>query len=69
MARYNEIQEYIREKHGVPVKTCWIAHVKDICGLDPTKSPNRHSVKERVHPCPPDKIAIIEEAFKHFGMI
>jgi hypothetical protein len=69
MARYSEIREYIREKHGVAVKTCWIAHVKEMCGLDPRKSPNRHSVKEGVHPCPPDKVAIIKEAFEHFGMI
>lgn len=69
MATYKEIQEYIREKHGVAVKTCWVAHVKEMCGLNPRKAPNRPSRKERTRPCPPEKVSIIEEAFKHFEMI
>jgi len=31
MATYNQIQEWIKEKYGFTVKTCWIAHAKEIC--------------------------------------
>jgi hypothetical protein len=68
MATYKEIQAYIKRKHGIAVKTCWIAHVKEMCGLNPRIASNRHSLKERVNPCPPNKVAIIKDAFKHFGM-
>ena len=33
MATYEEIQDYIKQKYGFTPKTCWIAHVKEICGL------------------------------------
>jgi len=35
MATYKEVQEYIKKKYGFIVKTCWIAHVKEMCGLNP----------------------------------
>lgn len=30
MATYKEVQTYIREKHGCTVKTCRIAHAKEL---------------------------------------
>jgi len=69
MATYKEIQEYVRRENGFTVKSCWIAHVKEICGLNPSVSSNRHDVKKRVHPCPQNKMVPIMKAFKHFGMI
>lgn len=33
MATYREIQDDIRSKEGLVVKTCWIAHVKELNGL------------------------------------
>ena len=64
---YSEIQNYIRKKHDRVVKTCWIAHAKEICGLNPKRSPRRKG--KRMIPCPDDKLQWIKEAFKHFGMI
>jgi hypothetical protein len=69
MATYKEIQDYIKQKHGYSVKTCWIAHMKEVCGLYPRISPNRHSQNVRVHPCPTNKQGDLKQAFKHFNMI
>lgn len=66
-ATYKEIQNYVKKKYGKVVKTCWIAHAKEICGLNPTKSPRR--IGKRVYPCPSDKLVWIKDAFKHFKMI
>jgi len=68
MVTYKEIQENIKNKYGFTVKTCWIAHVKEMCNFPMEKASNRIS-KERKHPCPPDKVTIIKESFKYFGMI
>jgi len=67
MTTYTEIQNYVKKKHGKVVKTCWIAHAKEICGLEPKKSHNR--MGKRVFPCPEDKLPWIKDAFKHFHMI
>ena len=69
MATYPEIQAYVKETYGFTPKTCWIAHVKELCGLDPAKAPNRLDPEERANPCPPEKIGPIERALRHFGMI
>jgi hypothetical protein len=68
MATYKEIQSFVREKHGFSVKTCWIAHVKELNGLEVRKAPNRQGI-DRMVPCPADKQNAIEEAFRQFGMI
>jgi len=34
-ATYSEIQQYVKSKYGKVVKTCWIAHVKELSGLPP----------------------------------
>ena len=69
MATYKQIQEYIKEKHGFIPQTCWIAHVKELCNLNLRTAPNRQTTSNRVKPCPENKIGIIKDAFKHFGMI
>ncbi|MED4206649.1 hypothetical protein [Neobacillus mesonae] len=68
MATYRQIQEYIKEKHGYSAKTCWIAHMKEVCGLNPRISPNRHSPTSRVHPCPEARQQDIKQAFQYFNM-
>lgn len=68
MATYKEIQDYVRRKEGFTVKTCWIAHVKELNGLSPRKAPNRIFEQDRKYPCPPDKRRAIEDALRHFGM-
>ena len=67
MATYNQIQKWIKENYGYVPKTCWIAHVKEICGMARRTSPNRMG-PTRKYPCPDDKIDDIKKAFKFFGM-
>jgi len=69
MATYREIQEYVRNKCGYIPKTCWIAHMKELCGLSTRVSPNRYSLDNRTHPCPPNKQVDIRNAFIHFKML
>ena len=69
MATYKEIQSYVKEKYGFQPKTCWIAHMKEICGIPVKNAPNRISPDNREKPCPPKKMAYIKDAFAHFGMI
>ena len=69
MATYREIQEWVRSNYGYTVKTCWIAHVKEMCGLQPNIAPNRFDLTKRLNPCPSNKVGPIKQAFKHFGMI
>ena len=67
MATYQQIQDYVKKTYGFTVRTGWIAHVKEICGLEPKEAWNRKH--PRSNPCPPDKIEPIMQAFRHFGMI
>lgn len=69
MASYKEIQKYVKQKHGYSVKTCWIAHVKELCGIVGKVAPNRLNIYSRANPCPDNKLGAIKEAFKHFRMI
>jgi hypothetical protein len=42
--------------------------MKELCGLPLRTSPNRRGL-ERMAPCPEEKQAAIQAAFRHFGMI
>jgi len=64
---YAEIDEYVRKKHGRSVKSCWIAHAKEICGLNPRRSSRRKG--RRLIPCPDEKLVWIKDAFRYFKMI
>jgi hypothetical protein len=69
MATYKQIQEDVRGRHGLAVKTCWIAHVKEQNGLDMRLAPNRQSPGARVYPCPVAVKAVIEDSMRRFGML
>jgi len=69
MSTYKQIQEFIKETYGYTAKSCWIAHMKEVCGLNPKMSSRRYSPNTRVHPCPESKQNDLKEAFKHFKMI
>lgn len=69
MATYKQIQDDIRNRHGRVVKPCWIAHVKDLNGLNPRIAPNRINLSTRQNPCPPEWRPVIEEAMRRFGML
>jgi len=69
MATYKEIQEDVRDRHGLAVKTCWIAHVKEQNGLDMGIARNRQSPGARVYPCPVAVKAMIEDLMRRLGML
>jgi hypothetical protein len=69
MATYKDIQGYVKNKYGISVKTCWIAHAKEILGLYPKIASNRYDRNSRTNPCPAEKLPLITNAFKYFGMI
>lgn len=69
MATYKQIHKWVKDRYGFTVKTCWIAHAKEICGLKPRVAHNRQYTSIRLNPCPDDKFPAIREAFEHFDMI
>jgi hypothetical protein len=64
---YEDVQNYVRKRHGYVAKTCWIAHAKELCGLPVRKA--HHRTGRRAYPCPPDKLKDIKEAFRHVGWV
>lgn len=51
-----QIQEYTKSHYGFIAKSCWIADVKEKCGLSVKSAWNRENPNERKNPCPADKI-------------
>jgi len=68
MATYKMIQIWVKQNFGFIPETCWITHVKEMFGLPLRKAPNRKG-KDRMWPCPPEKVEPIQLAFRHFKMI
>ena len=66
---YKRIQEYILEKNGLKVHTANIAEVKRMYGLSTRKAFNLKEDNVKKLLCSQEKIAAIEGAFRHFGMI
>ncbi len=69
MATYKQIQEDIRARHNRTVKTCWIAHVKELNGLPVRVAANRYTKDQRQVPCPGELRPIIEASMKRLGML
>jgi hypothetical protein len=69
MATYKDIRTYVKRLYGFASETCWIAHVKGICGIPVKITHNRRTAKNREKPCPPEKMDAIKDAFIHFKMI
>ena len=67
MATYQTIQETIKRRHQRSVKTCWIAHVKELNGLAPERAPNRIAPNRRENPCPDWARPLIEDAMRRLG--
>ena len=65
---YKKIQQYVKNEYGFTPKTCWIAHVKQLCGLSVRNAWNRND-KKRKNPCPEDKLPAIKQALNHFGFL
>jgi hypothetical protein len=68
MATYKDIQAYVKLEYGFVPKSCWIAHMKELCQIPVKKSHNRIDNSRQV-PCPPNKQNAIKMAFKHFGLL
>jgi hypothetical protein len=64
---YQKIQEWIKSHYGKTVKTCWIAHVKELNGLPMRQAPNRKG--RRKYPCPNEARPLIEEAMRDLGVL
>ncbi len=69
MATYDQIGYYLKRKYGVSVNTAWIAHVKELNGLPLGKSSRRFFSGRRAYKCPERFRPMIEDAFRHFGML
>src|SRR5713101_4452131 len=67
-ATYSVIANWVKKTFGWVPKTCWIAHMKELCGLPVRKAPNRGQGSQRQVPCPEDRRSAIHAAFVHFGL-
>ena len=68
-ATYQEIKDYVLEKHGLKVSTLYISQVKAKCGIIERECYNKGEGKSRVPKCPKEKEEAIMDALKHFNMI
>jgi 23S rRNA (uracil1939-C5)-methyltransferase len=69
-ATYPKIKEYVKEKYGVNVHSCYIAEVKRMCGLDMGENYNKSKKDELdVKHCPQEKVEYIKEALKYYGVV
>ena len=68
-ATYQEIKDYVLEKHGLKVSTLYISQVKAKCGIIERECYNKGEGKSRVPQCPKEKEEAIMDALKHFNMI
>lgn len=68
-ATYQEIKDYVLDKHGLKVSTLYISQVKTKCGIIERECYNKGEGKSRVPQCPKEKEDAIIDALKHFNMI
>lgn len=69
-ATYDEIKDYIFDKHCVKVSSLYIAQVKQKHGIIERDCYNNSKKETPKQPqCPPEKVKLIEEALRHFKMI
>ena len=68
-ATYQEIKDYIFEKHGVKVSSLYIARIKEKYGIIERENYNKTKSEDARQPqCPMEKEKLIEEALRHFKM-
>lgn len=69
-ATYDEIKDYIFDKHCVKVSSLYIAQIKQKHGIIERDCYNNSKKDNQKQPqCPPEKVKLIEEALRHFKMI
>ena len=69
-ATYEEIKDYVLEKHGLQVTNLYIAQVKRKCGIIERENYNKSQKEDAKQPqCPEDKEKAIRDALEHFRMV
>ena len=69
-ATYEEIKDYVLEKHGLQVTNLYIAQVKRKCGIIERENYNKSKLEDAKQPqCPEDKEKAIRDALEHFGLV
>ncbi len=68
-ATYQEIKDYVLDKHGLKVSSLYISQVKAKCGIIERENYNKGKEGHRVPKCPKEKEEAIMDALKHFNMI
>ena len=69
-ATYDEIKDYIFDKHCVKVSSLYIAQVKQKHGIIERDCYNNSKKDNTKQPqCPPEKVKLVEEALRYFKMI
>lgn len=69
-ATYEEIKDYVLEKHGLQVTNLYIAQVKRKYGIIERENYNKSQKEDAKQPqCPEDKEKAIMDALEHFGMV
>jgi hypothetical protein len=58
-----EIQKWISRQHGFVPESAWLLHCKEQFGLVAT------GTAPKENPCPPEKVAAIQQAFRRFGLL
>jgi hypothetical protein len=66
---YRDIAREVKISAGFVPKTCWIAHVTEMLGLELRQAPNRINLKERKYLCPPERISAIISALYKLGRV
>ena len=67
---YLEIKDWVKQKYGFNVTSLMVAQTKRKHGLIERENYNKPKDEGRgAYPCPKDKEAAIEDAFRYFGMI
>ena len=67
---YPEIKAWVLENHGLKVSSLYISQVKRKHGLPVGESHNKPKSEDAKQPqCPPNKMAAIEDALRHFRLI
>lgn len=69
MSTYKNIQKYVKIKYNYIPKTCWIAHAKEVYGINVKTANNRIDSNSRTNPCPKEKLLHLKDAFEHFNII
>lgn len=69
MTTYRDIQREVTSSAGFVPKTCWIAHVLELLGIELRTAANRINFGERKYPCPPEKRPAIIAALYKLGRV